>query len=55
MGEGTFVFTFYVVNLPLVKFGQCPGVATGVEGVYPFMWEVVDPDEPQKVKKFHFT
>ena len=40
MGEGTFVFTFYVVNLPLGKFGPHPGVATGVKGAYPSLWKV---------------
>ena len=25
LGDGTFVFTFYIVNLPLGKFGPHPG------------------------------
>ena len=29
LGEGTFVFTFYVVNLPLGKFGPHPGGSYG--------------------------
>ena len=32
LGEGTFVFTFYVVNLPLGKFGPHPGGSYGGQG-----------------------
>ena len=40
MGEGTFVFTFYVVNLPLGKFGPHPGGSYGGRGAYPSLWKV---------------
>ena len=32
LGEGTFVFTFYVVNLPYGKFGPHPGGSYGGRG-----------------------
>ena len=32
LGEGTFVFTFYVVNLPYGKFGPHPGGSYGGQG-----------------------
>ena len=39
LGEGTFVFTFYVVNLPLGKFGPHPGGSYGGRGGLSFLLE----------------
>ena len=38
-GEVTFVFTFYVVNLPLGKFGPHPGGSYGGRGGLSFLVE----------------
>ena len=40
LGEGTFVFTFYVVNLPLGKFGPHPGGSYGGRGDLSFLVKV---------------
>ena len=37
LGEGTFVFKFYVVNLPYSKFGPHPGVSYGGRGGLSFL------------------
>ena len=39
LGEGTFVFTFYVVDLPLGKFGPHPGGNCGGRGGLSFLVE----------------
>ena len=39
LGEGTFVFTFYVVNLPYGKFGPHPGGSYGGWGGLSFVVE----------------
>ena len=39
LGEGTFIFTFYVVNLPLGKFGPHPGGNYGGRGGLSFSVE----------------
>ena len=39
LGEGIFVFTFYVVNLPLGKFGPHPGGSYGGRGGLSFLVE----------------
>ena len=39
LGEGTFVFTFYVVNLPYGKFGPHPGGSYGGRGGLSFLVE----------------
>ena len=40
LGEGTFVFIFHVINLAWVNLDPTLGVAMGVKGVYPYVWEV---------------
>ena len=42
LGEGTFVFTFYVVNLPYGKFGPHPGGRYGVREDLSFLVEGKD-------------